>query len=156
MYPASPQAKGATLVSVTSMPGCKLEALCDLAVVLPLVRWNLDPHVSRMAVREPQATYSILCCALKTVRRPQQQNMTTELPQLVPRAGAGAVPLRPGASDVHRHPDAVWRHRRHRLDEGTRHASSAAATIAQTPQSGPPWHAVLGRNQYSWAKGLTT
>lgn len=32
------KAKGATLVSVTSMPGCKLEALCDLAVVLPLVR----------------------------------------------------------------------------------------------------------------------
>jgi hypothetical protein len=32
------QAKGATLVSVTSVPGCKLESVCDLAVVLPLVR----------------------------------------------------------------------------------------------------------------------
>lgn len=31
------QAKGATLVSVTSVPGCRLEAVCDLAVVLPLV-----------------------------------------------------------------------------------------------------------------------
>lgn len=32
------KAKGATLVSITSAPGCKLEALCDLAVVLPLER----------------------------------------------------------------------------------------------------------------------
>jgi D-arabinose 5-phosphate isomerase GutQ len=35
------QAKGATLVSVTSVAGCKLESVCDLAVVLPLVR---DKH----------------------------------------------------------------------------------------------------------------
>jgi DNA-binding MurR/RpiR family transcriptional regulator len=32
------QAKGATLVSITSVAGCKLESVCDLAVVLPLVR----------------------------------------------------------------------------------------------------------------------
>lgn len=32
------KAKGATLVSISSASGCKLEALCDLAVVLPMER----------------------------------------------------------------------------------------------------------------------
>ena len=32
------QAKGAKMVSVTSVPGCKLEQLCDVGVQLPLER----------------------------------------------------------------------------------------------------------------------
>ena len=36
--PAPPQAKGARLVSITSVRGSRLEAVCDLAVHLPLER----------------------------------------------------------------------------------------------------------------------
>ena len=32
------QAKGATLVSIACIPGCKLEEMCHMAVLLPLQR----------------------------------------------------------------------------------------------------------------------
>ena len=47
------QAKGARLVAVTSVRGCRLEAACDMAVHLPLERelcpWGLAPVTSAAA-----------------------------------------------------------------------------------------------------------
>ena len=55
------QAKGATLVSVTSVPGCKLESVCDLAVVLPLVRSLQSQALSRRGQHASPAPYRHAC-----------------------------------------------------------------------------------------------
>ncbi len=57
------QAKGATAVAVTSAPGCKLESICDLAVVLPLV-----PTAPSHPAPRPDPRRSLACRALPRPR----------------------------------------------------------------------------------------
>lgn len=69
------QAKGARLVSVTSIPSCPLDQACDLAVTLPLLRelcpFNLAPVTSTsiqmlfgdtVAIALMQVGRCLFCC----------------------------------------------------------------------------------------------